>query len=41
MMIFSCQIFDFVLSLGVLHHTKDTHKGFVKTIKPLKKNGYI
>ena len=39
--IFLPEIFDFVLSLGVLHHTKDTYKGFVKTIKPLKKNGYI
>ena len=35
--IFLPEIFDFVLSLGVLHHTKDTYKGFVKTIKPLKK----
>ena len=39
--IFLPEIFDFVLSLGVLHHTKDTYQGFVKTIKPLKKNGYV
>jgi ubiquinone/menaquinone biosynthesis C-methylase UbiE len=39
--IFKNAVYDFVLSLGVLHHTKNTYKGFVKCTEVLKDEGYI
>src|SRR3989344_2856069 len=33
--------FDFIFSIGVLHHTADPEKNFRKLIKSLKKGGYI
>jgi len=33
--------FDYVLCLGVLHHTEDAHKGFKNILKLLKPNGRI
>lgn len=38
---FKDEVFDYVISNGVLHHTYDTEKAFKKILKPLKKNGYI
>lgn len=34
-------LFDFVLTIGVLHHTKDPYKAFLKSIETLKPGGYI
>ena len=39
--IFSEEVFDFVITNGVLHHTGDAKKAFDKICKPLKKNGHI
>ncbi len=39
--IFKEKYFDVVLCNGVLHHTKDTKEAFKKTLKWLKKDGYI
>jgi len=39
--IFPDQIFDFVWSNGVLHHTNNPYKGFVNSVKKLKKNGIV
>jgi len=33
--------FDYVLCLGVLHHTSDAYQGFKNILKLLKTNGYI
>lgn len=33
--------FDYVLCMGVLHHTGDPYKGFQNILKLLKPNGYI
>jgi 2-polyprenyl-3-methyl-5-hydroxy-6-metoxy-1,4-benzoquinol methylase len=33
--------FDYIFCLGVLHHTKDAKKGFLKLTKLLKPNGVI
>lgn len=33
--------FDFVFSLGVLHHIPDTEMAMVKSVKKLKKDGYF
>ncbi len=38
---FKEEIFDYVISNGVLHHTYNTEKAFSKILKPLKKDGYI
>ena len=39
--IFQEESFDFLISNGVLHHTKDPYSGFLNIIKSVKKNGYI
>jgi SAM-dependent methyltransferase len=39
--VFENEVFDFIWSNGVLHHTKDPSKGFDVVSKYLKKNGYI
>jgi 2-polyprenyl-3-methyl-5-hydroxy-6-metoxy-1,4-benzoquinol methylase len=33
--------FDYILCLGVLHHTGDAYKGFQNILKLLKPNGYV
>lgn len=33
--------FDFIFSIGVLHHTAEPEKNFSKLVKSLKKGGYI
>lgn len=38
---FRAQTFDFVYSIGVLHHTPDTKKAFEQLIPLVKKNGTI
>ncbi len=35
------KFFDYVLCLGVLHHTSDPYKGFQNIVKLLEPNGYI
>lgn len=35
------EVFDYVISNGVLHHTYNTEIAFKNILKPLKKNGYI
>jgi len=39
--IFLDQVFDHVITNGVLHHTGDAKKAFNKVCLPLKKDGYI
>lgn len=39
--VFENEVFDFIWSNGVLHHTKDPSKAFDVVSKYLKKNGYI
>jgi 2-polyprenyl-3-methyl-5-hydroxy-6-metoxy-1,4-benzoquinol methylase len=39
--IFKENIFDFILCNGVLHHTKDTNLSFEKSLKWLKKDGFV
>ena len=39
--VFENEVFDFIWSNGVLHHTKDPKKSFDIISKYLKKNGYI
>ena len=39
--IFQESIFDIILCNGVLHHTKNSHEAFKKSVKWLKINGYI
>lgn len=39
--IFDKNIFDLVWCSGVLHHTKDPYKGFIKILNYVKENGYI
>jgi len=39
--VFNDEIFDFIWTNGVLHHTKDAKLAFDITSKYLKKNGYI
>ena len=39
--IFKENIFDFILCNGVLHHTKDTYLSFEKSLKWLKKDGFV
>ena len=39
--VFENEVFDFIWSSGVLHHTKDPSKAFDVVSKYLKKNGYI
>jgi 2-polyprenyl-3-methyl-5-hydroxy-6-metoxy-1,4-benzoquinol methylase len=39
--VFNDEIFDFIWTNGVLHHTKNPKLGFDITSKYLKKNGYI
>ena len=39
--IFKDEIFDVIISNGVLHHTKNPYNGFVNILKSLKKEGYI
>lgn len=34
-------LFDFVLTIGVLHHTKNPYEAFLKSLEPLKSGGYI
>ena len=38
---FKDEVFDYVISNGVLHHTYDTEIAFSKILKPLKKRGYV
>lgn len=38
---FRDEVFDYVISNGVLHHTYNTEIAFKNILKPLKKNGYI
>jgi len=38
---FKNEIFDYVISNGVLHHTYNTEVAFSKILKPLKKGGYV
>ena len=38
---FKNEVFDYVISNGVLHHTYNTEIAFEKILKPLKKDGYI
>lgn len=39
--IFKENFFDFILCNGVLHHTKDTYLSFEKSLKWLKKDGFV
>ena len=39
--IFPDQVFDFVWSNGVLHHTNNPYRGFANSVKKLKKNGIV
>jgi len=38
---FADESFDFVFSLGVLHHIPDTEMAMIKSVKKLKKDGYF
>lgn len=38
---FKNEVFDYVISNGVLHHTYNTEIAFKNILKPLKKNGYV
>ena len=38
---FKDEVFDYVISNGVLHHTYNTEIAFKNILKPLKKNGYV
>lgn len=38
---FDDEIFDFVMSVGVLHHTPDPQKAMTDCVKKLKKGGYF
>ena len=38
---FKDEVFDYVISNGVLHHTFNTELAFEKILKPLKVNGYV
>ena len=39
--VFKSEVFDVIISNGVLHHTKNPYQGFVNILDTLKKNGYI
>ena len=39
--VFKKEIFDVIISNGVLHHTKNPYLGFVNILDTLKKDGYI
>jgi len=39
--IFKDEVFDFIWTNGVLHHTKDPYGAFKILVKYLKKEGYI
>jgi len=38
---FEDETFDFVMSIGVLHHIPDTHKALYDCVKKVKKGGYF
>tara|TARA_B100000886_G_scaffold322196_1_gene265020 strand:- start:542 stop:1438 length:897 start_codon:yes stop_codon:yes gene_type:complete len=39
--VFKKEVFDVIISNGVLHHTKNPYLGFVNILDTLKKDGYI